>query len=494
MAGRVGASGTRRVARPPFARRLRRHRGVEAGRPRRLVPAERKRREHTCRTRPAGARRRRPASGSLAFPASRGARVLRHRCRDAGRLGGPRVPPRPEQRRLRPLARRRAPTLAPPVPAPGRWAERPCGGERCRLRQHRHERLRALRTHGGRAMAEPADAAGEPGHDRAARRQRPRLHELDRSIPRRPGHALRPGHEDRSGALEVRHDRRSLALPARGLGRRCLASAVGGCEGARLLGNRQSVSLGRVARQAERRDVPGARPAHRLAPRPRRQNRRAALERPGHAPRRARLRLPTPAAADCGRGRRCGQGWPRDCLGPRDPCASLGDGGRRPPKRPRTVADNTGDGLSGTAWRRGDADGLGSRQSVRARCQPLLSRERPRKQRSGVLLGPITRRGTGELVALEASSGRRLWTRRFGSPNFGCATVAGGVVYTATYDGRIYGLSTEDGAIVARGRMRAGINACPAVAGSTLLIGAGADHPGFPAPVFELVAYRIPGR
>lgn len=103
-------------------------------------------------------------------------------------------------------------------------------------------------------------------------------------------------------------------------------------------------------------------------------------------------------------------------------------------------------------------------------------------------------KGTGELVALEASSGRRLWTRRFGSPNFGCATVAGGVVYTATYDGRIYGLSTEDGAIVARGRMRAGINACPAVAGSTLLIGAGADHPGFPAPVFELVAYRIPGR
>ena len=103
-------------------------------------------------------------------------------------------------------------------------------------------------------------------------------------------------------------------------------------------------------------------------------------------------------------------------------------------------------------------------------------------------------RGTGELVALEVSSGRRLWTRRFGSPNFGCATVAGGVVYTATYDGRIYGLSTVDGAIVARARMQAGINACPAIVGSTLIIGAGADHPGFPAPAFELVAYRIPGR
>ena len=101
-------------------------------------------------------------------------------------------------------------------------------------------------------------------------------------------------------------------------------------------------------------------------------------------------------------------------------------------------------------------------------------------------------KGTGELVALEASSGSRVWTRRFGSPDFGCATVAGGVVYTATYDGRVYGLSAEDGSIVARARMRAGINACPAVAAGMLLVGAGADHPDFPAPVFELVAYRLP--
>jgi alcohol dehydrogenase (cytochrome c) len=101
-------------------------------------------------------------------------------------------------------------------------------------------------------------------------------------------------------------------------------------------------------------------------------------------------------------------------------------------------------------------------------------------------------KGTGSLVALEASTGRRLWSRRFRSPNFGCATVAGGVVYTATYDGRVYGLSTESGSIVAQARMRAGINACPAIAGRTLLVGAGADHPGFPAPVFELVAYRLP--
>jgi alcohol dehydrogenase (cytochrome c) len=103
-------------------------------------------------------------------------------------------------------------------------------------------------------------------------------------------------------------------------------------------------------------------------------------------------------------------------------------------------------------------------------------------------------KGRGELVALDVSSGRRLWTRRFPSPNFGCATVAGGIVYTATYDGRVYGLSARDGSIVRRARMRAGINACPAVAGDTLLVGAGADHPDHPSPVFELVAYAITGR
>ena len=54
-------------------------------------------------------------------------------------------------------------------------------------------------------------------------------------------------------------------------------------------------------------------------------------------------------------------------------------------------------------------------------------------------------KGKGELVALDARSGRRLWTRKLPSPNFGCATVANDVVFTATYDGTIYGLSVEDG-------------------------------------------------
>jgi len=103
-------------------------------------------------------------------------------------------------------------------------------------------------------------------------------------------------------------------------------------------------------------------------------------------------------------------------------------------------------------------------------------------------------KGTGALFALDASTGREVWSQRLPSADFGCATVAGGVVYTATFDGRVYGFATSDGRLVARARARAGINACPSVSGRTLLVGAGSDHPAFPSPVFELVAYAIPGR
>ena len=102
-------------------------------------------------------------------------------------------------------------------------------------------------------------------------------------------------------------------------------------------------------------------------------------------------------------------------------------------------------------------------------------------------------KGKGELVALSAATGRRIWARRFASPNFGCATVVGNVVFTATYDGNVYGLATKDGAVVFHARSRAGINACPSVSGRTLLVGAGVDHPAFPRPVFELIAYTLPG-
>ena len=103
----------------------------------------------------------------------------------------------------------------------------------------------------------------------------------------------------------------------------------------------------------------------------------------------------------------------------------------------------------------------------------------------------VARRGRGALVALDAGSGRPLWTRHFGAPAFGCATVANNVVFAPTFDGRIYALATDTGRTLWRARARAGINACPAVAGDTLFVGAGAVYPDRLNAVYELSAYRL---
>jgi alcohol dehydrogenase (cytochrome c) len=101
----------------------------------------------------------------------------------------------------------------------------------------------------------------------------------------------------------------------------------------------------------------------------------------------------------------------------------------------------------------------------------------------------VARRGRGELVALDGATGKVAWERRLPQAVFGCATVSGGVVFTATFDGRVYGFAASDGALLWSARARAGINSCPAVGGSTLLVGAGVPRTG---GVTELTAYRLP--
>ena len=55
------------------------------------------------------------------------------------------------------------------------------------------------------------------------------------------------------------------------------------------------------------------------------------------------------------------------------------------------------------------------------------------------------REARGELVALDAATGHRAWVLHpVLRPNVGCATVANGVVFTATFDGALYGRSTRE--------------------------------------------------
>jgi outer membrane protein assembly factor BamB len=99
----------------------------------------------------------------------------------------------------------------------------------------------------------------------------------------------------------------------------------------------------------------------------------------------------------------------------------------------------------------------------------------------------VAKRGRGELVALDAATGKREWRRSLPHAVFGCATVARGVVFTATLDGTISAFDTRDGTPLWSARAHGGVNSCPSIAGDTLLVGAGVPAAG---GVNELEAYR----
>jgi alcohol dehydrogenase (cytochrome c) len=96
-------------------------------------------------------------------------------------------------------------------------------------------------------------------------------------------------------------------------------------------------------------------------------------------------------------------------------------------------------------------------------------------------------KGRGRVVALDVATGRELWQRRLPSPAFGCATVADDVVFTSTFDGTVYALAAADGVTLWHATLRAGTNACPAVVGGLLVVGAGVPLGAASTP--EIVAY-----
>jgi alcohol dehydrogenase (cytochrome c) len=99
--------------------------------------------------------------------------------------------------------------------------------------------------------------------------------------------------------------------------------------------------------------------------------------------------------------------------------------------------------------------------------------------------------GAGRMVALDDESGEVVWDRRLPLPVFSCATVSNDVVFTATFDGTVYALAADDGRTLWSAKARAGINACPAVAGDLLVIGAGVALGD--ESELEVVAFRVPG-
>ena len=105
--------------------------------------------------------------------------------------------------------------------------------------------------------------------------------------------------------------------------------------------------------------------------------------------------------------------------------------------------------------------------------------------------GPVPPVGGG-LAAVDTATGAVLWKHTFTSLDAGAATVADDVVFTSTYDGTVFALSTRTGATLWKVKAPAGINSFPALTSSMLIVGAGAPTSTSKSANGELVAYSLP--
>lgn len=93
--------------------------------------------------------------------------------------------------------------------------------------------------------------------------------------------------------------------------------------------------------------------------------------------------------------------------------------------------------------------------------------------------------GTGELDALDANTGRLLWTAPLQAPDVGGATVAGDLVFTSTFTGQVLAFNRSSGQQVWTWQAPADVNSPLTVAGDTVLVPVGLSK----TPV--LVALRV---
>lgn len=82
-------------------------------------------------------------------------------------------------------------------------------------------------------------------------------------------------------------------------------------------------------------------------------------------------------------------------------------------------------------------------------------------------------KGRGEIVAIDGATGKIIWNNKFDSMNVGAATVVNDLVFTSTYNGKIYAFNNKTGAKVWEYQTQGGINGWPAVKGDSIIFPVG---------------------
>jgi outer membrane protein assembly factor BamB len=98
---------------------------------------------------------------------------------------------------------------------------------------------------------------------------------------------------------------------------------------------------------------------------------------------------------------------------------------------------------------------------------------------------------SGELVAIDAATGRIEWNQEFASAAFGAPTVVNDLVFTTAFEGSVFAFDKETGNEVWVGSLPAGINTGVSISGDTVIAPAGLASAEGQVP--EIVAYRLGG-
>jgi outer membrane protein assembly factor BamB len=98
---------------------------------------------------------------------------------------------------------------------------------------------------------------------------------------------------------------------------------------------------------------------------------------------------------------------------------------------------------------------------------------------------------TGELVAIDAASGRIVWNQEFNSALFGAPTVINDVVFATSFEGSVNAFDTANGGELWVGTLPASINTSVSVDGDTMIAPAGLASAEGQVP--EIVAFRLGG-
>ena len=102
---------------------------------------------------------------------------------------------------------------------------------------------------------------------------------------------------------------------------------------------------------------------------------------------------------------------------------------------------------------------------------------------------PDLTKASGDMVALDVASGKQLWSTALPNMALGGATVSNDLVFTTTFNGELEALSRKDGSIVWTSQLPAGSNSTLAIAGNTVIAGAGLPLKATQHPT--VVAYQL---